>query len=278
MTGTGSPESPLTSFSWEGAQAHWETGNGATVYVDMSSHMASGGGTVFSPRDFATPIGNITQGLPVGTVVNFETNAALRSETGAYAAVATHNFYGSHGILSDQAYVWGSTSAGFRGTVTVLGNGQIAMSGEIRPYNEQFDFSHNTWNPMLEAARAIGAIWAGPGNAFDIHFIGSGKQVNGTYQLHQFGAFNSYNMFVVDDRCFPADTPIAISATETRPIADIRVGDTVLAFDPSGDLGRGPLVPRRVVRLYRNTTDEWVKLTWREGGEAKELIATPAVA
>ncbi len=42
-------------------------------------------------------------------------------------------------------------------------------------------------------------------------------------------------------RCFPADTPIAISLTETRPISDIRVGDTVLAFDPA-----------KVVRLYRN--------------------------
>jgi hypothetical protein len=77
------------------------------------------------------------------------------------------------------------------------------------------------------------------------------------------------------EQCFPASTPITISLTETRPISDIRVGDTVLAFDPAADLGRGALVPRKVVRLYRNTTDEWVKLTWVEGGEAKELIATP---
>jgi hypothetical protein len=35
------------------------------------------------------------------------------------------------------------------------------------------------------------------------------------------------------------------------------------------------LAPRKVVRLYRNSTEEWVKLTWAEGGEAKELIATP---
>ncbi len=47
------------------------------------------------------------------------------------------------------------------------------------------------------------------------------------------------------------------------------------ADDPSADLGRSTLVPRKVVRLFRNTTDEWVKLTWAEGGEAKELIATP---
>lgn len=79
----------------------------------------------------------------------------------------------------------------------------------------------------------------------------------------------------VDDECFPAHTPITISLSETRPISDIRVGDTVLAFDPAADLGRGALVPRKVVRLYRNSTEEWVKLTWTEGGEAKELVATP---
>ena len=50
--------------------------------------------------------------------------------------------------------------------------------------------------------------------------------------------------------CFPAATPIAVSLTETRPISDIRVGDTVLAFDSSADLGRGALVPRKVVRFY----------------------------
>ncbi len=77
------------------------------------------------------------------------------------------------------------------------------------------------------------------------------------------------------DECFPSSTPIAISLTDTRPIADIRVGDTVLAFDPAADLGRGALVPRKVARLYRNTTDEWVKLAWVEGGETKELVATP---
>jgi hypothetical protein len=78
-----------------------------------------------------------------------------------------------------------------------------------------------------------------------------------------------------DPKCFPAHTPVTISLTETRPISDIRVGDTVLAFDSSADLGRGALVPRKVVRLYRNTTDEWVKLTWSEDGEQKELVTTP---
>ncbi len=67
-------------------------------------------------------------------------------------------------------------------------------------------------------------------------------------------------------RCSPASSPITISPTEIRPISDIRVGDTVLAFDPAAGLGRGALVPRRVVRPHRNVTREWVRPGWEEDG------------
>jgi hypothetical protein len=78
-------------------------------------------------------------------------------------------------------------------------------------------------------------------------------------------------------RCFPADTSIQTSLTSNIPISDLGVGDTILAFDPTADLGRGALVPRRVTRLFRNSTTEWLKLTWLDpaSGEAKELVATP---
>lgn len=77
------------------------------------------------------------------------------------------------------------------------------------------------------------------------------------------------------DQCFPGSTSIQISETETCPISSIRVGDTVMAFDPSQNMGRGALVPRKVVRLYRGVTQEWVRLTWVEGSDRKELITTP---
>jgi hypothetical protein len=76
-------------------------------------------------------------------------------------------------------------------------------------------------------------------------------------------------------RCFPASTPILTSLTSATPISDLRVGDVVLAFDPHTELGRGGLVPRRVTKLYRNATTEWVRLSWVEDGEARELAATP---
>ena len=74
----------------------------------------------------------------------------------------------------------------------------------------------------------------------------------------------------------PATTPIAISACEAKPIRDIRVGDTVLAFDTAAGLGRGALVPRRVVRTHRNATREWVRPAWLEAvrnePEAMEIL------
>ncbi|MFK3776577.1 M10 family metallopeptidase C-terminal domain-containing protein [Agrobacterium sp. NPDC089420] len=77
------------------------------------------------------------------------------------------------------------------------------------------------------------------------------------------------------DWCFPSFTSIMMDSGECKPISDISEGDTVLAFDPSADLGRGGLVPCKVTRLYRNTTTEWIKLTWQENGQAQVLVATP---
>jgi hypothetical protein len=76
-------------------------------------------------------------------------------------------------------------------------------------------------------------------------------------------------------KCFPSDTMISLENGNTKPISEIRVGDVVMSFDPAVDGGRGALVPKRVKRLFRNTTTEWIKLTWLENGEAKELVATP---
>lgn len=76
-------------------------------------------------------------------------------------------------------------------------------------------------------------------------------------------------------RCFTGDTSVKMSDGQSKAIRDIKVGDIVMSFDPAADGGRGALVPKRVKRLFRNTTTEWIKLTWIENGEAKELVATP---
>jgi hypothetical protein len=79
---------------------------------------------------------------------------------------------------------------------------------------------------------------------------------------------------VKDLKCFPASTLI-LTPSGSVPISDIKVGDTILAYDPNDTLGRGELTPHKVTRLYRNETTEWIKLTWIENGEPQELITTP---
>lgn len=80
---------------------------------------------------------------------------------------------------------------------------------------------------------------------------------------------------VVAPECFSSEALIRTGVNTTLSIARLSVGDTILAFDPTAHLGRGALVPRRVTRLYRNTTTEWIRLSWMEAGEAKELVTTP---
>jgi hypothetical protein len=269
MTGSGTATDPYTEFTPEMADEHWSNGNGETVYIDMASHMNSGGGSVFSPGDFATPFGQAVDGLPAGTTVRFETNKSVRIETNAERATATHSYYASDGLLSDGAFVWGNTAAGFRGTVTVMENGNIYVEGEIRPFNEQFDYSANTWNPFLEAARLAGRFVAGPGTAYDIVFIGeNGLLISGEFSLHEFAVHGTYIMFPVKDRCFLGDTPIkmwpldpsskpradgsydeafVLSKVWEKPISEIKVGDIVVAYDDKGRLG-----PKRVLRTMEN--------------------------
>ena len=76
--------------------------------------------------------------------------------------------------------------------------------------------------------------------------------------------------------CFPASTPI-LTLSGTVPIQHIRVGDNVLAFDPSADRGRGALVPAKVTKLFTNTTREWIELSDPASGATltSTLVCTP---
>ena len=51
---------PLTSFSADDATEHWKNGGGATVRLDMSSHMTTGGGSVFKMSGFSEGLERVT--------------------------------------------------------------------------------------------------------------------------------------------------------------------------------------------------------------------------
>jgi Ca2+-binding RTX toxin-like protein len=75
-------------------------------------------------------------------------------------------------------------------------------------------------------------------------------------------------------QCFPGDVMVTTPHGE-KPIRDIKVGDHVASFDPGADFGRGRLVASRVVRLFSNRTDQWLRLRWLNGNRPMELTCTP---
>ena len=79
---------------------------------------------------------------------------------------------------------------------------------------------------------------------------------------------------VPDPNCFPKGTPIQTPFGEVA-IENVKVGDKVLAFDPVAENGLSRLVAKEVTRLFSNTTTEFLKLTWAEDGETKEVVTTP---
>ena len=52
MTETGTQDNPYSAITLSQAYEHWKNGGGEAVYVDMASHMSSGGGSVFSISSF----------------------------------------------------------------------------------------------------------------------------------------------------------------------------------------------------------------------------------
>jgi Ca2+-binding RTX toxin-like protein len=161
---------------------------------------------------------------------------------------------------------------------STLGGVVVNVKLKVNVNNGTVTIVDGTWEQAIPDKYNFSPLWSEHRSLFG----NIGTVVgNLAYVLPPFApkAFDTYvigkGQVDLNSRCFPARTPIATSLTSTTPIADLRVGDVVLAFDPAVDCGRGALVPRRVTRLYRKQTDEWVKLAWLENGETKELISTP---
>lgn len=76
-------------------------------------------------------------------------------------------------------------------------------------------------------------------------------------------------------KCFPGNVLVLLSDGSETEISNVRIGDSVLAFDPSLKGGRGDLVSRRVTRVFRNTTHEWFRLSWSGRTGPNELVVTP---
>lgn len=123
-------------------------------------------------------------------------------------------------------------------------NGNISIDGRIRPFNEQFDFTANTWNPVLEGARYLGKLLAGPGTPFEIVFVGDqGLLVSGTYQFQVIRYARSspsgHFHLIPIDHCFLAGTQISMWDGTKTPIEQVEAGDIVVSYDKDGTVKPG---------------------------------------
>lgn len=63
------------------------------------------------------------------------------------------------------------------------------------------------------------------------------------------------------NECFPAGTTIQLADGDSSPIENLRLGCLVVSFDGCTLNGRGGIEGKRVVRLFENITDVWLKLS-----------------
>lgn len=78
-----------------------------------------------------------------------------------------------------RALVFGRESAAISGQVIVNKDGSKTFKKvEIRPLDTNFDFEHNTWNPLVEGAREVGRRKYDPenyGRRYEIQYRGGGR-------------------------------------------------------------------------------------------------------
>ncbi|MBK6026753.1 Ca2+-binding RTX toxin-like protein [Brevundimonas nasdae] len=163
--------------------------------------------------------------------------------------------------IPDYAYrvaVWGRTSFLIKGgTVEVSASGVVKLIGaEVKPFNDNFDFSPSGKPLGYQFFSDIERRNFDPnlvGDGFEITFEGDGMVIDelnsnntsfyGTYGAHRDTHWR-YRY------CFGGSTQISMADGSQRAIADIRIDDEVLAFDPSEAGGRGVLSRGRVTRLF----------------------------
>ena len=88
-----SPDSAVDNITGNEALDHWTTGNGSSVYVNMQQHLIAGAGSVFTMESFAQSFYSEVADVDVGQTVRFETNSAVRAETGSSSAIASYTYY-----------------------------------------------------------------------------------------------------------------------------------------------------------------------------------------
>jgi len=275
----GTPNDPINDLDVDAAIDHWLEGSGDAAYVDMESHMTSGGGSVFTVEKIAAALAKEVVNSGLTGTVTLESSVADAKATGATRVVIKHSYYDTEGMVALDArdipnsFVWGKTSAAIKGkmevistkttTTVVSGNTVrttvtvISVEGEIRPTQENFDFEINSdtfLGTIKESiAKTIGETYTalqagGYGVGFDINFVGSGAPASGTYVVISKTASDPLGhptprgyipTVTTETRVIPVD----LSPDDSRFDAKV----TQIVFDNDGDPNT---YPDRILREY----------------------------
>lgn len=148
------------------------------VPVDMAWYMNEGPGRFYHPGMF--PIINKVANdrrLAPGT---YNLSDLVPKDDPSRKATLSNYVKDAHAEdYKTRALVFGNESATISGQVVVNPDGTKTFRQiEIRPFDTNFDFHPNTWNPFLEAARAAARQVYDPenyGTSYDIEYRGNGR-------------------------------------------------------------------------------------------------------
>ena len=158
---TSSPNNPVSEITKQMAVDQYQFGGGANVYMDPTDFM-KGPGSVYSPSDLPA-VRDAINSLPVGDIyTNSDTDPDF---------TITHSYYLDDLMMGENSFVWGNNSVLFKGTIEKIAPETVQVDGNIKPFNEEFDFIVNPKdNALVANAKIIGAQLYGPGDDFDIIF------------------------------------------------------------------------------------------------------------
>lgn len=269
--------------------------------IDTRWYMVDGPGRYFNPARFPAVV-QLLGSDPSALGLQSGESRSLTSLLLEHQRTASLSHYVTDVNSADWAQrglVWGGTSGVIYGEVTNQGGRLVLNNYYVRPRTDNFNFYHDEDNrPKTVVNSALRGYYDQnqDGRGVPLEFSNSNSPMQSGYTSASATADLSRNAnrnavesplsaalylneiagFLGIDRCFPGSTPILMADGSQRAIQSIRPGDCVMAFDGAAGAA-GSLVPRSVVRVFRNVTTEWLVL--RPQGspslEFCELTVTP---
>lgn len=158
------------------------------VDVDRSWYMDEGPGRYYHPGMFPI-IKNVInrRDLAPGTYDLWQLASKNKQDDSVKASISHYFTDPKSEDFKTRAFVFGNESARMSGQVVVNQDGSKTFHGvEIRPFDTNFDFEHNTWNPFIEIPRELARRKYDPesqGIKYDIRYRGPGPN-GGTGRIY----------------------------------------------------------------------------------------------